>query len=90
MDQAFDRVIKSCADLRKNNEGTWLGKEMISAYEKLHKMGYAHSVEAWKDGKLVGGLYGISLGGCFFLENPCFRPWVTAQKRPLQPWIITL
>lgn len=69
MDQAFDRVIKSCADLRKNNEGTWLGQEMIAAYGELYKKGYAHSVEAWKDGELVGGLYGISLGGCFFGES---------------------
>lgn len=74
IDQEFIRVINACADLRKGSgNGTWLVPEMIAAYCELHKMGYAHSVEAWKDGTLVGGLYGIALGGCF-LGNPCFQP----------------
>ncbi|WP_456399644.1 leucyl/phenylalanyl-tRNA--protein transferase [Persephonella sp.] len=69
-DTAFDEVITKCAvTLRKDQTGTWLTEEMIDAYKKLHKLGYAHSVEAYKDGKLVGGLYGVSLGGVFFGES---------------------
>ncbi|MDM8548491.1 leucyl/phenylalanyl-tRNA--protein transferase [Desulfobacterales bacterium HSG2] len=70
MDTAFSRVITSCADIRvQNNEGTWIVDEMIEAYCKLHESGFAHSVEAWCDGELAGGLYGISLGKCFFGES---------------------
>ncbi len=71
MDQAFNRVINACADLRNRpgHGGTWLMPEMIDAYCDLHRRGYGHSVETWKDGTLVGGLYGIALGGCFFGES---------------------
>jgi len=70
MDSAFDQVINQCAQTRlQNNEGTWLVKDMIDAYCKLHESGFAHSVEAWYDNKLAGGLYGISLGRCFFGES---------------------
>ncbi|HKK90370.1 MAG TPA: leucyl/phenylalanyl-tRNA--protein transferase [Desulfobacteraceae bacterium] len=70
MDRNFDGVIRECADSRiEKREETWLGRKMIQAYTRLHKSGYAHSVEAWKDGTLAGGLYGISLGGCFFGES---------------------
>ena len=70
MDQAFEEVIHACSYTRReNNQETWLVDEMIEAYTSLHKKGYAHSVEAWKDGKLAGGLYGISLGGAFFGES---------------------
>jgi leucyl/phenylalanyl-tRNA--protein transferase len=70
MDQAFDQVIHNCAGLRTDQgEDTWLVEEMIHAYTELHKNGYAHSVEVWKDGALAGGLYGLSLGGCFFGES---------------------
>lgn len=70
MDSAFNRVIASCAQVRlQKNEGTWVGKNMITAYCKLHDLGYAHSVEAWSEGELVGGLYGVSLGKCFFGES---------------------
>lgn len=70
MDIAFEDVIHACAELRiQNGEDTWLVDEMIQAYTDLHKKGYAHSVESWRDGKLAGGLYGISLGGCFFGES---------------------
>ena len=69
-DSAFNRVIGECARIRlENNEETWLIDEMISAYARLHKHGYAHSVETWQRGALVGGLYGISLGGAFFGES---------------------
>ncbi len=70
MDQAFEEVIHACSYTRReNNQETWLVDDMIEAYTSLHKKGYAHSVEAWKDGKLAGGLYGISLGGAFFGES---------------------
>jgi len=69
-DTAFQEVIKSCADVRKKQgEGTWIIPEMQQAYTELHQEGFAHSVESWLDGKLVGGLYGISMGQCFFGES---------------------
>jgi leucyl/phenylalanyl-tRNA--protein transferase len=70
LDTAFEQVIAECAKIRrKNNEGTWIVPDMIGAYCQLHSSGYAHSVEAWQDGALVGGLYGVSLGKCFFGES---------------------
>jgi leucyl/phenylalanyl-tRNA--protein transferase len=69
-DSAFQHVIKACADLRtQHGEGTWIIPEMQLAYTELHQEGFAHSVESWLDGELVGGLYGISLGQCFFGES---------------------
>ena len=69
-DSAFQEVIKSCADVRiRQGEGTWIIPEMQQAYTELHQEGFAHSVESWLDGKLVGGLYGISIGQCFFGES---------------------
>lgn len=69
-DTAFRDVITACAEIRTNNgDETWISREMIEAYCKLHKSGYAHSVEAWHNGKLSGGLYGISLGRSFFGES---------------------
>ena len=70
MDSAFVQVLESCAQVRlQNNEGTWINKDMIDAYCKLHESGFAHSVEAWYKGELAGGLYGVSLGRCFFGES---------------------
>jgi leucyl/phenylalanyl-tRNA--protein transferase len=70
VDQAFEQVIKECAQIRRQkNEGTWIVDEMIRAYCRLHAAGYAHSVEAWQNDILVGGLYGVSLGKCFFGES---------------------
>jgi leucyl/phenylalanyl-tRNA--protein transferase len=69
-DAAFEQVINLCASAgRRENEGTWILPEMIDAYCALHENGYVHSVEAWKDGTLAGGLYGVSLGRCFFGES---------------------
>jgi leucyl/phenylalanyl-tRNA---protein transferase len=68
-DCAFEDVINACSDSRKSHEGTWITDEMKEAYISLHKLGFAHSVEAWQDGKLSGGLYGISIGRCFFGES---------------------
>ena len=70
MDRAFEKVITECARVRlENQEGTWIVDEMVSAYCRLHASGFAHSVEAWRDGRLAGGLYGVSLGKCFFGES---------------------
>ena len=69
-DRCFDEVIDQCAGIRNNSfEGTWITDEMKTAYKNLHKAGYAHSVETWREGKLAGGLYGVSLGGAFFGES---------------------
>lgn len=70
LDTDFEAVIDACAETpRKHDAGTWITPDMIEAYCRLHRNGYAHSVEAWYDGKLAGGLYGISLGKCFFGES---------------------
>jgi leucyl/phenylalanyl-tRNA--protein transferase len=66
----FADVIRSCQTVdRKNETGTWITAEMIQAYNVLHQAGYAHSIEVYKSIKLVGGFYGIALGGCFFGES---------------------
>ena len=70
MDWAFDEVISQCAQVRlQKKQGTWIVKDMIDAYCKLHRCGFAHSVEVWQQGELAGGLYGVSLGKCFFGES---------------------
>jgi len=70
IDRVFRRVITECAETRmERKEPTWIVGDMIDAYCRLHESGFAHSVEAWQDGKLVGGLYGVSLGKCFFGES---------------------
>jgi len=68
-DSAFEQVVAGCAAMRPDSGGTWIVPEMAAAYQKLHHDGVAHSVEAWLDGTLAGGLYGVSLGGCFFGES---------------------
>lgn len=66
----FPAVVTGCAASRlANREGTWITPEMIDAYNELHRLGYAHSVECWQDGELVGGLYGVALGRVFFGES---------------------
>jgi leucyl/phenylalanyl-tRNA--protein transferase len=70
LDTCFDQVIRGCSQaVRPDQDGTWITEGMIDAYSGLHLLGYAHSVEAWLDGKLAGGLYGVSLGRCFFGES---------------------
>lgn len=67
---AFDKVIANCkAVAREEQDGTWITDDVEAAYNTMHKLGYAHSAEAWQDGKLVGGLYGIRLGNIFFGES---------------------
>lgn len=69
-DEAFVAVIQACATvLRKGQYGTWITREMQEAYIRLHQLGYAHSAESWFEGELVGGIYGVSLGRCFFGES---------------------
>jgi leucyl/phenylalanyl-tRNA---protein transferase len=69
-DRVFDEVIAACAQVpREGQSGTWITPEMQEAYTTLHGLGYAHSVEAWFEGNLVGGLYGVSLGKAFFGES---------------------
>jgi leucyl/phenylalanyl-tRNA---protein transferase len=70
LDTAFRKVMEGCAEApRHGQDGTWIMPEMIDAYEELHRRGLAHSAEAWMDGELAGGLYGVSLGGAFFGES---------------------
>lgn len=70
LDTAFEQVISACAQTRlSNGTGTWITEEMKTAYCRLHEHGYAHSVEAWHDNQLTGGLYGISIGHAFFGES---------------------
>lgn len=67
---AFEKVMQNCSKIKRDGQfGTWITKDMITAYVKLHELGFAHSVEAWQNGELVGGLYGIALGKCFFGES---------------------
>lgn len=70
IDKAFEKVIFNCSKTpRKGEDGTWITREMKNAYIRLHEAGYAHSAEAWLDGELVGGLYGVALGKVFFGES---------------------
>lgn len=69
INQDFDAVIENCAQLRADAEGTWISEDMKNAYSRLHRAGFAHSFEAWRNGELVGGLYGVGLGKVFFGES---------------------
>ncbi len=66
IDQAFDRVVDCCAD---RAEGTWISDDIKEAYRRLHELGFCHSVEAWQNEQLTGGLYGVTIGGAFFGES---------------------
>lgn len=80
LDHAFKAVITNCkAQKRAGQKGTWITQEMLDAYVLLHKQGYAHSVEVWKDDVLAGGLYGVSLGG-FFAGESMFSKTTNASK----------
>lgn len=68
-DTAFEQVMRACSQPREGQNGTWIQEEMIAAYVRLHKAGYAHSIETWMDNKLVGGLYGVSIGRMFYGES---------------------
>jgi len=83
-DQAFDRVIGHCATReRPGQDGTWILPQMQSAYLQLHHLGYARSIECWLDGELVGGLYGVWLGGGLFFGESMFSLVADASKAAL-------
>lgn len=96
-DTAFREVMQKCAlTPRKGQSGTWIGREMLDAYCELHRRGFAHSVETWCDGKLVGGLYGVAIGKVFFGES-MFSTKTDASKvalvylaRQLEAWSYAL
>jgi leucyl/phenylalanyl-tRNA--protein transferase len=71
---AFETVMRECAALRAARPQTWIDERLIAAYVDLHRRGGAHSIEAWREGVLVGGLYGVHLGGAFFGESMFSRP----------------
>ena len=70
VDREFEAVMRACG---KRHEGTWISEEIVESYGNLHRLGYAHSVEARVDGKLAGGLYGVHIGGAFFGESMFHR-----------------
>ncbi len=89
-DRDFQTVIRNCSTAkRRGQRGTWITGEMREAYTELHRLGLAHSVEAWRDGKLAGGLYGVSLGNCFFGES-MFARESNASKAALITLVRTL
>lgn len=97
LDEAFEDVIDACARApRPTQRGTWITEEMKEAYLELHRLGFAHSAEAFRDGKLAGGLYGVSLGAVFFgesmfaRESNASKAALVALVRQLQRWGIEL
>ncbi|WAC11719.1 leucyl/phenylalanyl-tRNA--protein transferase [Dyadobacter pollutisoli] len=69
IDADFEGVMRGCSGPRANEQGTWISEPIIEAYTSLYHLGYAHSVESYREGKLVGGLYGVSINGVFFGES---------------------
>ena len=71
LDSSFRTIMEQCAAPRQQHPegGTWITGDMLDAYTRLHELGHAHSVETWQDGRLVGGLYGVAIGGAFFAES---------------------
>ncbi len=98
LDTDFKEVIQACAGPRRANPngGTWITDEMLQAYCRLHEAGYAHSVETWLEEKLVGGLYGVALGGAFFGEsmfsrvNDASKAAFVYLVRQLEAWSYTI
>ena len=84
INRAFEEVIRACALAERddNDGGTWIDQEIFESYCALHEAGFAHSVEAWQNGKLAGGLYGVALGGAFFGES-MFHHVTDASKAAL-------
>ena len=87
VDTVFEEVIFNCSRApRQEQDGTWISDEIISAYTALHELGYAHSAEAWYEGELVGGLYGVLLGKVFFGES-MFSKRSNASKYAFIKWV---
>ena len=78
-DQAFGEVMEGCAQSAPGRRETWISRGFVQAYTKLHSAGHAHSVECWRENKLVGGLYGVSMGG-FFAGESMFHRETDASK----------
>lgn len=92
-DTAFEAVIEACAAIpRPGQDGTWITSDMVAAYCDLHRQGFAHSSEAWREGRLVAGAYGVSLGRAFFgesmfsLETDASKVAFVALVRQLEAW----
>ncbi|MEZ4873298.1 MAG: leucyl/phenylalanyl-tRNA--protein transferase [Bdellovibrionales bacterium] len=84
---AFQNVIEECAKIpRKHEAGTWITRQLIDAYIEFHQLGYAHSVECWDGNELIGGIYGVSVGGAFSGES-MFLKKVMLQKLALYIWL---
>lgn len=86
IDQNFNDVIDACASVARKvpgggfQQGTWITREMNEAYKLMHKLGHAHSVETWKDGELVGGIYGVDSGGVFSAESMFYKESYASRK----------
>ncbi len=97
MDEAFARVMEGCATVpRAGQGGTWITEDMKDAYGELHRLGFAHSVEVWRSGELVGGLYGVSIGAAYFgesmfaSESDASKVGFVALVEQLDAWGLTL
>lgn len=86
VDTAFARVLDLCAEPAPGRRDTWINEPIRRLYLKLYRMGFAHSVESWKDGELVGGLYGVSLGGAFFGESMFSRETDASKVALVHLW----
>ena len=90
INKAFTEVINNCKSIsRRGQESTWITNEVKEAYIRMHQLGYAHSAEAWQDGQLAGGLYGIRLGNVFFGES-MFSKTSNASKYAFIKYVHTL
>jgi len=89
IDRDFAGVISGCAEAAPDRPQTWINREIVSLYSNLHASGHAHSIEAWRGGKLAGGLYGVSLGGAFFGES-MFSRETDASKAALAALVALL
>ncbi|HYC76561.1 MAG TPA: leucyl/phenylalanyl-tRNA--protein transferase [Planctomycetota bacterium] len=89
-DTAFAQVVRACASTpRRHEDGTWIDDDFVAAYVRCHELGFAHSAEAWRDGSLVGGLYGLALGAAFFGES-MFHRETDASKVAFATLVATL
>ena len=82
INSAFSELIHACAGPRKSAQGTWITPAMVKAFEDLHEQGWAHSIEVWRTGELIGGLYGLAIGKAFFGES-MFSKMPNASKMAL-------
>jgi len=89
IDRDFEGVIRGCAEAAPDRPQTWINREIVALYSELHRSGQAHSIEAWRQGRLAGGLYGVSLGGAFFGES-MFSRETDASKAALATLVALL